>query len=91
MTRRLPALILAVAALVAVIVAAREPIEAETPTFSVSASGWMPAAPPTTGLTETWFCLRQISSTLLIITVSRKPIIGPKPTIGMLKHRPLGN
>ena len=56
MTRRLPALILVVVALIAVVVTAREPIETETPTFSVSASGWMPAAPPPTGLTETWFC-----------------------------------
>ncbi len=35
---------------------ARTRVEAETPTFSVSASGWMPSAPPPTGLSETWFC-----------------------------------
>ncbi len=56
MTRRLPALVLVIAAFVALIVSTRQPIEADTPTFSISASGWMPSAPPATGLTETWFC-----------------------------------
>lgn len=56
MSRRLPAVILVVAALVAIIVTTRDPIEAEVPVFSSSAGGWMPFAPTETGLTETWFC-----------------------------------
>ncbi len=54
--RRFPALLLAVAMVVAVIAAVRQPTDARTPTFSVSVAGWMPAAPTTVGLTETWFC-----------------------------------
>jgi hypothetical protein len=54
--RRVPALILVVAALTALIVSSRHQAEADTATFSVSASGWMPSAPPGSGLTETWFC-----------------------------------
>lgn len=56
MTRRVPALILVVAAFAALIISTRHRVEADTATFSVSATGWMPSAPPTTGLTETWFC-----------------------------------
>jgi hypothetical protein len=44
------------AALAAVVFTARDRLEAWTPTFSVAASGWMPAAPAATGLTEAWFC-----------------------------------
>ncbi len=54
--RRLPALILMIAAVVAVVSGTREARSATTPTFSLSANGWMPAAPPIGGLTETWFC-----------------------------------
>ena len=56
MKRRYPALVVVVAAFAALIVGARTRVEPETPTFSVSASGWMPSAPPVSGLTETWFC-----------------------------------
>lgn len=56
MKRRIPALLVLVAAIAAVIVGARPALEASTPTFSVSANGWMPSAPPAGGLTETWFC-----------------------------------
>jgi hypothetical protein len=56
MRRRLPALVLVLVSLAALVLAVRNPIEPEAPTFSVSASGWMPQAPPATGLTETWFC-----------------------------------
>lgn len=56
MKRRIPALVLVVLALAAAVGVARTPLEAQTPTFSVTASGWMPAAPTATGLTETWFC-----------------------------------
>lgn len=56
MRRRIPALVLVVAALVALVVGARDRLDATTPSFSVTASGWMPYAPAATGLTETWFC-----------------------------------
>ena len=56
MRRRFPALVLVVAGFVALIAVARTPVETAPPTFSVSASGWMPSAPPPSGLTETWFC-----------------------------------
>ena len=56
MTRRLPALMMLMAAIAALIVGARDPIAPSAPVFSVSAFGWMPAASPPTGLTETWFC-----------------------------------
>ena len=56
MKRRLPTLVVVVAALVALFVTARDQVEPETPTFSVTASGWMPFAPTAAGLTETWFC-----------------------------------
>ena len=56
MTRRVPALVLLVVALAAIVIGARSEIAAVTPTFSVSANGWMPSAPPVGGLTETWFC-----------------------------------
>lgn len=56
MRRRLPALLIVVAALVAVVLGTREERPAETAVFSISASGWMPFAPAPSGLTETWFC-----------------------------------
>ena len=56
MTRRLPALLALLVALGALVAGTRAPLEATTPTFSVSANGWMPSAPPVGGLTETWFC-----------------------------------
>ena len=49
MTRRLPALVLLIAAVAALIAGTREQTEATTPTFSVSANGWMPSAPPIGG------------------------------------------
>jgi hypothetical protein len=54
--RRVPALLILIAALGALVVGTRSDLEAGTPTFSVSANGWMPFAPETGGLTETWFC-----------------------------------
>jgi hypothetical protein len=54
--RRYPALILSVVAMVGVGLAARNPVSSSVPTFSVTAGGWMPSAPPVAGLTETWFC-----------------------------------
>lgn len=56
LTRRMPAVVLIVAAFAAIVVVSRDRIAADAPTFSVSASGWMPAAPPPDGVTETWFC-----------------------------------
>jgi hypothetical protein len=54
--RRIPLLLLALAALVAAVVAGRDRLAAETPTFSAAATGWMAFAPPVGGVTETWFC-----------------------------------
>lgn len=56
MRRRIPALLLVVAAFTALIAATRDDVPAETAVFSISASGWMPYAPVPSGLTETWFC-----------------------------------
>ena len=56
MKRRFPALLLVVAAVVGLVVTARDRLDAQPPTFSFTASGWMPFAPAATGLTETWFC-----------------------------------
>lgn len=56
MKRRIPALVLVAAALGALVVTARDRLDASPPTFSESAGGWMPFAPLATGLTETWFC-----------------------------------
>jgi hypothetical protein len=56
MTRRLPALLALLVAVGALVAGTRTELEASTPTFSVSANGWMPSAPPVGGLTETWFC-----------------------------------
>ncbi len=56
MTRRLPALLALLISVGALVVGTRSQLEATMPTFSVSANGWMPSAPPIGGLTETWFC-----------------------------------
>ena len=56
MKRRFPALLLLVLAVVAAGVFARSDREPATARFSIAASGWMPAALPQNGLTETWFC-----------------------------------
>ena len=56
MKRRLPALAMVLIAIAAIVFTARDRIAAQPPTFSVSASGWMPSAPISSGLTETWFC-----------------------------------
>jgi len=54
--RRIPLLIVVVLAIAGVVLAARDRLAAETPTFSSAATGWMPFAPPVGGVTETWFC-----------------------------------
>lgn len=56
MNRRLPALVLVIAAVVTVIVVARSTPGPSAPTFAAVAPGWMPAVPPSSGLTDTWFC-----------------------------------
>ncbi len=56
MRRRLPGLLLTVAALAGAVSVARQATEATTATFSIAAQGWMPSAPTGVGLTETWFC-----------------------------------
>ncbi|MDJ0770505.1 MAG: DUF5719 family protein [Ilumatobacter sp.] len=56
MRRRYPALLLVVAAFVAIVVTARSTVDADVPNFSTAAEGWMPSAPASTSLTETWFC-----------------------------------
>jgi len=55
-SRRLPALLALLVALGALVFGTRSELAETTPTFSVSANGWMPSAPPLGGLTETWFC-----------------------------------
>jgi hypothetical protein len=55
-TRRLPALLLLVASIVALVATAGDDADADVATFGSAASGWMPAAPDGSGLTETWFC-----------------------------------
>ena len=49
-------MVLVIVGFAALIIGAHTTVEPEAPTFSVSASGWMPSAPPLSGLTETWFC-----------------------------------
>jgi Family of unknown function (DUF5719) len=54
--RRAPALVLMLVAVVAIVATTRDSLDATSPTFSVSANGWMPSAQAIGGLTETWFC-----------------------------------
>ncbi len=54
--RRLPAVILLLAVIVGAVLTQRTTAERDVPTFSVTAQGWMPSAPSTSGLLESWFC-----------------------------------
>jgi hypothetical protein len=54
--RRLPILILVVAALAALVVVGREAVAPTPPVFSTVAAPWMPALPAPGGLTSSWFC-----------------------------------
>jgi hypothetical protein len=54
--RRIPALVLLLAVIAGVVLTQRATAERDVPTFSVTAQGWMPAAPSTSGLLESWFC-----------------------------------
>ncbi len=83
MKRRFPALVLVIAALAALVYVGRTQIEARPPTFSVSASGWMPAAPASAGLTETWFCpgvpatgIDDVEGELVIANRFDEPLVG---------------
>lgn len=54
--RRIPALVIALLALLGVALGARDTVPAGTATFSRAAVGWMPSAAGQVGLTESWFC-----------------------------------
>lgn len=54
--RRLPILVLVVAALAALVVVGREAVAPTPPVFSTVAAPWMPALPAPGGLTSSWFC-----------------------------------
>ena len=56
MKRRLPGLVLLLAAIVALIAFGRDTPAAPVAEFSVAVEGWMPSAPPPGGLIESWFC-----------------------------------
>jgi hypothetical protein len=54
--RRVPMLVVTVAALVAVVPVARTAVLPTDAVFSTVSAPWMPAAPPPGGLTSAWFC-----------------------------------
>ena len=54
--RRLPILVLFVAALAALVVVGREAVTPTPPVFSTISAPWMPAVPVPGGLTSSWFC-----------------------------------
>jgi hypothetical protein len=54
--RRLPMLVVTIAALVAVVLVARTAVLPTDAVFSTVSAPWMPAAPPQGGLTSAWFC-----------------------------------
>ena len=54
--RRIPMLVLSIAAVVALVLTARTTVEPTQAVFSNVATPWMPAAPLPGGLTSTWFC-----------------------------------
>jgi hypothetical protein len=54
--RRIPMLVLSIAAVIALVLTARTTIEPTQAVFSNVATPWMPAAPLPGGLTSTWFC-----------------------------------
>lgn len=56
MRRRLPGLLLVLLGIVALAVFGRDTPTAEVAQYSISAEGWMPAAPQPGALTESWFC-----------------------------------
>jgi len=54
--RRIPGLLLVLAAVAGLFVVGRDTPTAHVASFSVAAEGWMPSAPPPGGLIESWFC-----------------------------------
>lgn len=54
--RRLPILILVVAAFAGLVIVGREAVAPTTPVFSTFSAPWMPAVPVPGGLTSSWFC-----------------------------------
>jgi Family of unknown function (DUF5719) len=54
--RRIPILVLTLIALVAAVLVAGPSVSRAPATFSATAGGWMPSAPPPSALTQTWFC-----------------------------------
>lgn len=56
MSRRLPALVIAVLAMVAIGITGRSTPSASTAAFSTPPQPWMPAAQSSAELTDTWFC-----------------------------------
>jgi Family of unknown function (DUF5719) len=54
--RRLPILVLVVAAMAGLVVGAREAVEPTPPVFSTISAPWMPSVPVPGGLTSSWFC-----------------------------------
>jgi len=56
MKRRIPASVLVVAAVAALVVVGRAQPESSSPVFREDLGGWMPSVPSDDDLTETWFC-----------------------------------
>lgn len=54
--RRIPMLVIAALALLAVVLGARDTVPAAPADFSEAAVGWMPSAPSDGGLIDSWFC-----------------------------------
>jgi len=94
MKRRLLGFVVVIGAAVALIVAAWETPDADVPTFSVSASGWMPAALAPGGLTETWFCpgvpangLEGVGGEVIVANRGDVPLVGTVLLINELGER----
>lgn len=81
--RRIPALVVVVGALVALVVLARGRPESAPPVFGNAAAGWMPAAPVPGALTESWFCpgapatgVDGVASTIVVVNRAGQPMAG---------------
>lgn len=56
MSRRIPGLLIVLAAIAGLVAFTRQTPAPAVAQFSATVNGWMPAAPPPGGLIETWFC-----------------------------------
>lgn len=56
MRRRAPGLLIVAAATAGVVTVAGDAPAVDVAEYSIAAQGWMPAAPPSGALTESWFC-----------------------------------